>query len=325
MQEPVGQIRELVRTGRFAEALQIFRTSGAETRRPDGLLLAATAATRLGELAEARRLAEGAAAGFRARGDRDGSMRTLNLLGVISFEQGRLEDSDPALRGALGLAHELADSQLAARASNNLASLMHLRGHAPQALSLYRGALVAYQRLGDRRGTAETFHNLALVFRQMEAWSDAENAAEEALRHAEIVGDTALIALVLTGYAEIRLEQGKLQVAEAELERTIRLGREAEDELGVAEAQRVKATCAIGRGDFAAALGDAEAAHAVAATSGAVLLRADAAAALALALRGLGRVAEAEQRRAEAMEAYRLLGARHLIARFERAWSAGPK
>jgi hypothetical protein len=59
----------------------------------------------------------------------------------------------------------------------------------------------------------------------------------------------------------------------------------------------------------------------VAVAAGAMLLRADAAAALALALRGLGRLDEAEQRRAEALDGYRELGAGHLVARFERGWA----
>jgi tetratricopeptide (TPR) repeat protein len=180
---------------------------------------------------------------------------------------------------------------------------------------------VAYQRLGDRRGTAETFHNLALVFRQMESWADAENAADEALRHAEIVGEPSLLSLVLAGHAEIWVEQGQLTMAEQALDRALRLAGEARDELGTAEAQRLKALAAVGRGDFTAALREAEAAHAVAVAAGAMLLRADAAAAQALALRGLGRLDEAEQRRAEALDGYRGLGAGHLVARFERGWA----
>ena len=39
MQEPVARIRELVRSGRFADALQTFRESGDAARRPDGLQL----------------------------------------------------------------------------------------------------------------------------------------------------------------------------------------------------------------------------------------------------------------------------------------------
>ena len=40
---------------------------------------------------------------------------------------------------------------LAARASNNLASVSYLEGRVPEARSLYREALLSYQRLGDRR------------------------------------------------------------------------------------------------------------------------------------------------------------------------------
>ncbi|MGE5686742.1 MAG: tetratricopeptide repeat protein, partial [Gemmatimonadota bacterium] len=119
-----ASLRDLVGTGRFADALRTFRENDGPglRRQPELLLLAATAATRLGDLEAARPLADAALAGFRARGDRDGRMRALNLLGVIGFEQGRLDDAEEAFRGALALARELGDSLLAARASNNLAS-----------------------------------------------------------------------------------------------------------------------------------------------------------------------------------------------------------
>ena len=319
--EPIGALRELVRSGRFAEALQAFREAALSAPRPDALLLAATAATRLGDLREARSLAEAAVDAFRARGDQDGSMRTLNLLGVIAIEQGRLDQAETVLRQALALAHELGDSLLTARVGNNLASLYHLRGNAIDALSLYRGALLAYQRLGDRRGAAETYHNLGLVFRQMGQWIDAEDAASEALRHAELLESPSLLAVVLTGRAEIRLERGDMLV-EPELERAARLARQADDELGLAEVHRIRALGALRRDDPAAALPEAEAAYAAATASGAALLRADAAAALALALRRLGRSAEAEKRRVDATETYRSLGAESLRQRFEGEWTA---
>lgn len=65
------------------------------------MLLAATAATRLGDLEAARWLADGALAGSLARGD--GRMRALNLLGVIEFEQGRLDDAEDTRAAVLAL------------------------------------------------------------------------------------------------------------------------------------------------------------------------------------------------------------------------------
>ena len=78
--------------------------AGSRARRrpaPDAQLLAATAATRLGEFPLAESLAGQALVKFRARGDADGRMRALNLLGVIRFERGRLGEAESlARRGA---------------------------------------------------------------------------------------------------------------------------------------------------------------------------------------------------------------------------------
>src|SRR5262245_59776287 len=146
--DPGRELRSLMAAGRFQEALDRFLAGdGAYTREPEATLLAATAATRLGRYREGVTLAEAALSQFRARGDRDGRMRSLNLLGVIAFERGRTEDASDALNEALGLAHELDDSLMIARASNNLASLAQLRERPEQALSLYRSALISYQRL----------------------------------------------------------------------------------------------------------------------------------------------------------------------------------
>jgi tetratricopeptide (TPR) repeat protein len=154
----------------------------------------------------------------------------------------------------------------------------------------------------------------------MQDWIDAEDSADEALRHAELLGEPSLLALVLTGRAEIRVDQGEVALAGPELDRAARLAREAGDELGIAEVRRLRALSALRRGDAAAALPDAEAAYETAVTSGAALLRADAAAAVALTFRRLGRPTQAEERRKEAVDGYRELGAVWLADRFERLW-----
>src|SRR5262245_45793049 len=113
------QLRELVRTGRFREALETFRRAEARAARADARLLAATAATRLGELVLAESLADEAARRFAERGDFDGRMRALNLLGVIGFERGQLPEAERRLGQALSIAYRLEDSLAAARACNN--------------------------------------------------------------------------------------------------------------------------------------------------------------------------------------------------------------
>ena len=246
------QLRELVRNGHFSEALEWYRRieESPAGRRPDSRLLAATAATRIGEFVAAEALADDALTQFRGRGDADGRMRSLNLLGVIRFERGRLSEAEQSLAEALTLATQFGDSLTAARACNNLASALHLRGRPDEAVGLYRGALLAYQRLGDRRGAAEAYHNLGLIYRQLGEWRNAEDATGEAVRHAELVGEPGLLALARTGRAELMAERGHLAQARQELERAGRLAAEAGDEVGSAEVERVRALVDYKAGDF---------------------------------------------------------------------------
>lgn len=316
------QLRELVRSGRYSEALEWYRQVEASPagRRGDARLLAATAATRLGEFPAAEGLAGEALAQFRSRGDADGRMRALNLLGVIRFERGRLGEAEQSLAEALNLATQLGDSLTAARACNNLASAIHLRGRPDEAVGLYRGALLAYQRLGDRRGTAEAYHNLALIYRQLGEWREAETATDEAIRHAGIVGERGLLALATTGRAELMAERSQLALARQELERAGRWAAEAGDEVGRAEVERVRALVAYKDGDLDGARAAAESALATARTYDSAVLAAECAALLALVLRRRGLTADAEERREEALRGFARLGAERLRERFEGEW-----
>jgi Flp pilus assembly protein TadD len=126
--DPTHLLRELVRTGRFREAVEAYsRAEGDTASKPEARLLAATAATRLGDFGLAGTLAGEAVRSFASRGDFDGRMRALNLLGVIGFERGQLAEAESRLSEALSLAYRLQDSLSAARACNNLASVIHLQ------------------------------------------------------------------------------------------------------------------------------------------------------------------------------------------------------
>ena len=93
---PVAQaLRALLGAGRFQDALEQFRDlTVPESRLPDVQLLAATAATRMGELDVGANLGVEALGQFSIRGDRDGRMRTENLLGAIHWERGHIADAE---------------------------------------------------------------------------------------------------------------------------------------------------------------------------------------------------------------------------------------
>lgn len=320
--DPAGSVRVLLAEGRFKEALDTFRGLEGRPVPPDVQLMAATAATRLGELSIGAALAEGSLDRFRARADDDGRMRALNLLGVIEFERGNLDRSQQCFNEALGLARALKDTLMTARACNNLASIADLQGDAPGALTLYRSALLSYQRLGDRRGAAEAYHNLGIVFRQMGEWTDAESAANQAVRHAETLVERSLLGIVVMGRAEIDLDRGELDMARQQLSWAGSLARESNDELGAIEVELLCAQLALKENMWEVALERAEKARAAAIASRAAVLQAQCSAVSARALHALNRHSEAEERKAEAMDLFRTQGARRRLRELEEAWES---
>lgn len=320
-EDPAGSVRELLAEGRFQEALKAFGQLEGQPVPPDIQLMAATAATRLGDLDLGSALAGAALERFRNRADDDGRMRSSNLLGVIAFERGHLDQAQQFFTIGLGIARALKDSLMTARISNNLASLADLRGNVRDALTLYRSALLSYQRLGDRRGTAESYHNLGITFRQMGEWDDAESSAAQAVRHAEAVGERSLMGIAVMGRAEIDLYRDELAMARQELGWAGRLAQEAGDEMGLAEMKRLTALVELKSGHYEEAANAAESARLEAINMNAAVLQAECAAASAFAFKALGRAELAGERRAEAVRLFELQGAQRRLIDFKEAWA----
>jgi tetratricopeptide (TPR) repeat protein len=319
----VATLRALLGAGRYRDVVASWLAApDAEARQSDALLLAATASMRLGDVTRAGELAAEAAEGFRLRADQDGRLRAVNLLGAVAFERGELQEAMNRFETARGLARQLDDTLFEAHAANNLASVAHLRGDAALALSLYRVALLAYQRLGDRRGTAQTYHNLGLAFRELGALADADEATVQAVRHARMEENGALAAIAVTGRAELDIARGALDVATRELDRATELAVEAGDAIGVAEIGRVRSEVALRRNAPEVALEEARRAGGLATEHGSALLAAECAAAEALALLRLERRDEAMKRREQATEGFTRLGAVAHAARLSREWEA---
>lgn len=317
--DPSASIRVLLAEGRFKEALDVFRRLEERLVPPDLQLMAATAATRLGDLGLGAALAEGALERFRARADDDGRMRAQNLLGVIEFERGNLERAQHCFNDALGLARALKDTLMTARACNNLASISDLQGDALGALTLYRSSLLSYQRLGDRRGAAEAYHNLGIVFRQMGEWTDAESAANQAVRHAESVVERSLLGIAVMGRAEIGIHRGELEMARQQLAWAAALAAESRDELAMIEVELLGAQLALAEKQWETAFTRAENARQAAIKANAAVLQAQCAAVSARALQKLGRSPLTEERREEATRLFQSQGAARRLKELEDA------
>ncbi|CAN5487838.1 hypothetical protein BH09GEM1_BH09GEM1_10680 [soil metagenome] len=186
-----------------------------------------------------------------ALGDRVNHRRALNLLGVGSFFLGDLDEASGALNTAVDLASQEGDLLLFARATNNLGMIANIRGEHEAALGHYRLAVPAYQRLGQRRGLAESYHNIAITYRDIGALEEADEFERRAMDYAAAGVAPRVAAMGLIGRAEVALRRGDPQFARGTAQRAAAELLELEDPMNEADAHRLVGTAATAMGRFA--------------------------------------------------------------------------
>jgi tetratricopeptide (TPR) repeat protein len=190
-------------------------------------LLVGEALMRTGRERAALRWLESAESGLEAR-DRQAHRHLLNLLGAAHFGLGELDEAAGNFIEAREAALRETDLLLMARATNNLGAIANLRGEPETALANYRLALPAYQRVGQHRGIAEAYHNIAITCRDLGHLDDADEHERRAIEHATDAAAPRLAAMGRIGRAEIALRRGDAELAET----TARLAREEFERLG---------------------------------------------------------------------------------------------
>jgi tetratricopeptide (TPR) repeat protein len=238
-----NRVRELAGAGAWPEVVRLLGDLAAGVEVPSELqLLRAEALTRVGDARTARAWLRQIIPGLVSRGDRASHRRALNLLGAASFYLGELEEASEAFAAALEMASEEHDLLIFARATNNLGMIANLRGHHEAALGHYRLAVPTYQRLGQRRGVAESYHNIAITYRDIGALSEADEYERRAIDYASDGVAPRVAAMGMIGRAEIALRQGDPQFARGTSERAAAELERLHDPVNEADAWRLAAT-----------------------------------------------------------------------------------
>ncbi|HEX5970383.1 MAG TPA: tetratricopeptide repeat protein [Gemmatimonadaceae bacterium] len=225
----LSRARELADAGAWHEVLAILEPRAATCAR-DGLsaLLYAEALMRLGNERKALGWLSEVEPSLGDGGDRAAQRRALNMMGVASLTLGQLEDATVAFARALDMASQSDDPLVLARATNNLGTIANMQGDHERALSHYRLALPTFQRLGQRRGLASSYHNLAITYRDLGELEESDEHELRAIEHATEGGVPRLAAMGRVGRAEVALRRGDAALAET----TARIAREEFARLG---------------------------------------------------------------------------------------------
>lgn len=187
---------------------------------------------------------------LRSTHDRRHFRRATMLWGAAYFEQGDLEQARDAFNSALELARADADDVVVARAMNNLGAIANIEGKWAEAMALYNLAVSAHQRLGNRRGLAECYHNMAITYRDLGRLEEADELEQRSVAHARDSDEFRLVAHARLGRAEIALRRGDPSLAEASARRVAKEFADAGDPVREADAWRLAGVACTKQGKF---------------------------------------------------------------------------
>jgi tetratricopeptide (TPR) repeat protein len=320
--EAPATVSDLVQQGRFREVLERFEANPA-IRLTDAKTEyhIAFSAARVSEYGRANLLAVSALRRFVDEANQTGQLQTINLLGGIAFEQGRLEEAEHWFKDARHLAGSMRDIRMQAKTGNNLAMILHLRGRAHQAIDVWRSALQLYESLGDLTGSVQTHYNLSLAFRELDLLHTAREHAWRAAALVEHVTDPALTGLVSLGMAELAFAECRYERAAELLVEATALAQSSGDQSGQVTASRLRALMSLATRDFPLARVEAAAARDVAERVGARVLAAECGVIHALALASDGDVRRADPLYRRAVEGLERMGAARLTRWADREWT----
>ena len=208
------QARARADAGAWAEVAALLEPQGGPTpNMPARVTLYAEALMRNGAPRLARECLGEAIPTLTHSSNRVAHRTALNLLGAANFAMGYLDEAQAAWDSALELAQQANDAVLVAHATNNLGAIASLRGEWHTALSMYQLAVPVYQRLGDMRGLAQTFHNLAIVHRDLGDFEAADEHEMRTIQFAQQAGAERLVLMARVGRAELALRRADHELA----------------------------------------------------------------------------------------------------------------
>ena len=309
--DALSQARACAARGDWAAVRAVLAPEGSvRAIQPEASVLLAEAALRLAEPRTARHILTDAVPLLEKRVGGALLRRAINLLGAACFELGELDEAGDAFDRVLQLATRDGDDLLTARATNNLGIIANIRGRRDAALALYRLAIPAYQRLGNTQGLAESFHNIAITYRDARQLELSDEYERRAIEFAREAGSRRLQAMARVRRAELSLLRGDARLAAAEADRAGRDAAEIREPVTEADALRLGGSARAELGEIDAAFGAFTRALELARTHGNALVEAESLGARARLHDRRGDTADARANASQAMVIYEKLGNR---------------
>lgn len=181
--------------------------------------------------------------------DSSGSAALLGNIGAAFAREARLDSAIAYLTRARTLAEAVGDFRVAANAVSELAGVSEWRDPAA-AREQYARAIALHQKIGDSRGLAADYNNLASLYRTAGDRDGARRKFEAALDLNRAAGRVAPAATNLVNLASLAAEVGAFGRAVADYREALSAWRRTGDSAETASALEGLGELSLRRGDY---------------------------------------------------------------------------
>lgn len=156
----------------------------------------------------------------------------------IALNQSRWSEARSYLRLALSSAERTGDMREIARIYNNMGVVLSQEGDLPGATQALERCAQIVAEIGDRYGLALTEGNIGATYYKLGDFMLALSHYRTCLELATAIGNQSIEGTVRSNLGEVYRRIGQLDESLDQLQRSVALCHEIQDDLGLAEAQR---------------------------------------------------------------------------------------
>jgi DNA-binding SARP family transcriptional activator/tetratricopeptide (TPR) repeat protein len=168
----------------------------------------------------------------RDTGNRTAQAAPLNHLGIICFEQRRLEEAITCYGQSLQLRRELCDHKGQASTLSNLGNAYRDQGRFGEAAACYEESLRIKGEIGDYHGQAGTLNNLGNSYREQGRFEEAIACLQGGLAICRDTGDRHQEGQTLNSLGDAFLRQQRFPEAITHYDNSLQMSREVGDRYG---------------------------------------------------------------------------------------------
>ncbi|MDB4914889.1 MAG: diguanylate cyclase, partial [Gemmatimonadetes bacterium] len=190
-----------------------------------------------------------ALAASESRSDEAGRGHAINMVAVIRWSQGELDEAEQLFMEARACALGSGEARLAAMTAMNLGNISTVRGDYAEALRYHESSLADARTGGLADEAMKALNNLGLLHTQMSRFDLAARSFSEALELGKLLGDLSTCIVAYLNVARLRLRQDDRAGALAACDEATALARQLGDTNSDGESAHIYGIIARAAGD----------------------------------------------------------------------------